>query len=694
MWLRRFAIHHRSIDSAATGGGFVDEETGRGMKWAEKPSKTSSKAEGYGAGGSARYGKAIIAVGGVEDTFTVGVTADLNGKVSCLLGNEVLKRFKIVHDWDRRTIKPKDGREVKITMKTVKGAAHVAFIAKKMRLEPGEEAWLGIKAPKGEGDASVHVEPLDTARGIEALDGVSLIRDGIVYVPVKNFGGKRETLPAGSEIAKFTILKEVKSKKGVLVHKDLSWPSKNPEKEAKEREEGEVREAQRTLVTDEEIDAHLRERHGHLNEAEKALIKKELMVPFREIFMRKGEKPVKPIYYKYTVIRLNGGPVQAPLRYWSEEKTEEGGQKYKTLGGAGIMQGSESPWRSEWVLVGKDDGGTRATADLRMTVNKNTIFDAYPMPRIDEQQRKMAGCDLFTTCDSTSGYYHVGLEFESREATAMRVPNGLGEFTRLTMGGATSGASFVRAVEETIMSKLGETRNRTANYIDEFLTGGKQAGQQKEGSAERIKAHVDDMKRLFTQFQRYGWRISLAKLLLAASEAVWVGAKFRDGGIEFTDNVLQSITECREPKNVTELRRLMGLCAQFFQSVEDFRIRTKPLTKLQATKGELKFNKKEKEVFEWIKEKAHELKGKLMKIVEKNKDTELRVYSDASQIGIGGLVSQEGQFVGANSRTLLKTERAMSPLDREFLGVAEKTSTSSTGATGDIPRSVKSTRSR
>ena len=119
-----------AVDSAATGGGFVDEETGRGMKWAEEPSKTSSKVEGYGAGGSARYGKAIIAVGGVEDTFTVGVTADLNGKVSCLLGNEVLKRFKIVHDWDRRTIKPKDGREVKITMKTVKGAAHVAFIAK------------------------------------------------------------------------------------------------------------------------------------------------------------------------------------------------------------------------------------------------------------------------------------------------------------------------------------------------------------------------------------------------------------------------------------------------------------------------------------------------------------------------------------------------------------------------------------
>ena len=323
-----------------------------------------------------------------------------------------------------------------------------------------------------------------------------------------------------------------------------------------------------------------------------------------------------------------------------------------------------------------------------MTVNKNTIFDAYPMPRIDEQQRKMAGCDLFSTCDSTSGYYHVGLEFESREATAMRVPNGLGEFTRLTMGGATSGASFVRAVEDTIMSKLGETRNRTANYIDEFLTGGKQAGQQKEGSAERIKAHVDDMKRLFTQFQRYGWRISLAKLLLAASEAVWVGAKFRDGGIEFTDNVLQSITECREPKNVTELRRLMGLCAQFFQSVEDFRIRTKPLTKLQATKGELKFNKKEKKYSNGLRRKRTSSKGSSSRSSRKIMISSCE-STQTSEIWCRRKANSSAQTVAPSLRPRERFRRSI-----ENFWASPRTSTSSTGATGDIPRSVKSTRSR
>ena len=40
--------------------------------------------------------------------FDVGVTPSLNGKVRFLLGNEVMDRFKVMFDWDKRSLKPKE----------------------------------------------------------------------------------------------------------------------------------------------------------------------------------------------------------------------------------------------------------------------------------------------------------------------------------------------------------------------------------------------------------------------------------------------------------------------------------------------------------------------------------------------------------------------------------------------------------
>ncbi|MBK7578552.1 MAG: hypothetical protein IPI24_14200 [Ignavibacteria bacterium] len=57
--------------------------------------------------------------------------------------------------------------------------------------------------------------------------------------------------------------------------------------------------------------------------------------------------------------------------------------------------------------------------------------------------------------------------------------------------------------------------------------------------------------------------------------------------------------------------------------------------------------------------------------MEKNKDLEVRVYSDASKIGIGGVVTQENKFVGAYSRPFKKKESEWAPIDRELKAVVE-----------------------
>ncbi|KAF9761607.1 Retrovirus-related Pol polyprotein from transposon, partial [Nosema granulosis] len=83
----------------------------------------------------------------------------------------------------------------------------------------------------------------------------------------------------------------------------------------------------------------------------------------------------------------------------------------------GIIKHSKSPWSSRIVPVTKKDGSLRMCIDYRL-LNKITVKDKYPLPRIDEILDSLAGVRVFSTLDATSGYYQLELEERAKEKTA------------------------------------------------------------------------------------------------------------------------------------------------------------------------------------------------------------------------------------------------------------------------------------
>ena len=75
-------------------------------------------------------------------------------------------------------------------------------------------------------------------------------------------------------------------------------------------------------------------------------------------------------------------------------------------------------------------------------INKNVIYDAYPLHRIDDQIDSVHGSAWFTTLDLTKGYHQMNLDTGSREYTAFTTPMGLYQWKVLPMGMKTSGAVF------------------------------------------------------------------------------------------------------------------------------------------------------------------------------------------------------------------------------------------------------------
>ena len=83
----------------------------------------------------------------------------------------------------------------------------------------------------------------------------------------------------------------------------------------------------------------------------------------------------------------------------------------------GVIEPSESPWSALLLPVPKKDGTSRICVDYR-ALNKITKLNAYPLPRIDECYRNLAGAKYFTCLDLKSGYWQICLADDAKEKTA------------------------------------------------------------------------------------------------------------------------------------------------------------------------------------------------------------------------------------------------------------------------------------
>jgi hypothetical protein len=90
----------------------------------------------------------------------------------------------------------------------------------------------------------------------------------------------------------------------------------------------------------------------------------------------------------------------------------------------GLVEPSTSPYGAPILFVGKKDGSLRMVQDYRY-LNKITIKNWYPMPRIDDLLDSISGMIYFASLDLTSGYYQIRITEEDVPKTAFWTPFGL-----------------------------------------------------------------------------------------------------------------------------------------------------------------------------------------------------------------------------------------------------------------------------
>ncbi|GJR58735.1 putative reverse transcriptase domain-containing protein [Tanacetum coccineum] len=141
---------------------------------------------------------------------------------------------------------------------------------------------------------------------------------------------------------------------------------------------------------------------------------------FPEVFPEdlSGLPPTRQVEFQIDLVPGAAPVARAPYRLAPSEMKELS-EQLKELSDKGFIRPSSSPWGAPVLFVKKKDGSFRMCIDYR-ELNKLTVKNRYPLPRIDDLFDQLQGSSVYSKIDLRSGYHQLRVREEDIPKTAFR----------------------------------------------------------------------------------------------------------------------------------------------------------------------------------------------------------------------------------------------------------------------------------
>ena len=238
----------------------------------------------------------------------------------------------------------------------------------------------------------------------------------------------------------------------------------------------------------------------------------------------------------------------------------------------GWIRQSYSPYSSPMVCVRKKDGGLRLCIDFRK-LNKKTIPDMHPIPRIQDILDNLHGQSWFTTLDMSQAYHQGEMSENSRKFTAFSTPWSLYEWVRIPYGIMNAPAGFQRFINNCLKNLSDDV---CCAYLDDILVFSKTVEEQ-----------VINVKKVLKCLREKGVKLNAGKCNFFKREIRYLGRLISENGYRPDPEDVKALERCKiPPTNIGKLRSLIGFLGYYRTYIKDFSRKLKPVYDLlQKTDG-------------------------------------------------------------------------------------------------------------
>ncbi|KAA0065812.1 ty3-gypsy retrotransposon protein [Cucumis melo var. makuwa] len=317
-------------------------------------------------------------------------------------------------------------------------------------------------------------------------------------------------------------------------------------------------------------------------------------------------------------IELEPGTVpisRAPYRMAPAELKELKVQLQELLDKS-FIRPSVSPWGAPVLFVKKKDGSMRLCIDYR-ELNKVTVKNRYPLPRIDDLFDQLQGATVFSMIDLRSGYHQLRIKDADVPKTTFRSRYGHYEFIVMSFGLTNAPVVFMDLMNRVFKEFLGTF---VIVFIDDILIYSKTETEHDEHLRMVLQTLRDN--KLFVKFLKCEFWLK---------QVFFLGHVVSKAGVSVDPAKIEAVTAT-------------------------------PLTQLTRKGAHFVWSKACEDSFQNLKQKL--VTAPVLTVPDGSGS--FVIYSDASKKGLGCVLMQQGKVVIYASRQLKSHEQNYPTHDLEL----------------------------
>jgi len=377
----------------------------------------------------------------------------------------------------------------------------------------------------------------------------------------------------------------------------------------------------------------------------------DLLQHFQSVFATPtGLPPHRTVDHRIHLVEGSKPVNVRPYRYPQFQKSEME-KLIREMLDQGIIVPSHSPFSSPVLLVRKKDGTWRFCVDYR-ALNSVTVKDKFPIPTIDELLDELGGARIFTKLDLRAGYHQIRVYSCDTYKTAFRTHEGHFEFLVMPFG-LTNAPSTFQATMNQLFSQY--VRRFVIVFFDDILI-----------YSASLEDHLQHLELVFTSLKTHCFFVKLSKCLFCQESIEYLGHIVSSRGVHADPAKLEAMEKWPTPVTVKQLRGFLGLIGYYRKFIAHYASIASPLTDLLKHDA-FTWNEAAQRAFLALKQAM--LAAPVLSLPDFSKY--FVIETDASNVGIGAVLMQEGHPLAFFSKKLGPKLQAASVYIKELHAITE-----------------------